>query len=221
MEDSERELYVYAVSDPGLPSRLRLLGRSLFTLRVGQMQLVVERRPSRSDPTIEGLQEQHAIVVQLAKRYPALLPARFGSTMTEASLRETIARHEAELRQALDLVRGRQQMTVRVFGTGERADAVPTPAPTGTAFLEGRRDRAHRVLPEVETIRRRLSRFVAAERVEAGDGGLRLTVLHLVARDVVDEYRQAASALQTMLAPQKVVVTGPWPAFGFVPSLLD
>jgi hypothetical protein len=147
------------------------------------------------------------------------LPARFGSLVDEESLRAAVAEHQTELLEALTLVRGRQQMTVRVFGAPAEPIREPGVPTTGTQFLETRRARAHYVPPEAETIRSVLGRFAAAERVEPGERGLRVTVFHLVPRDELNAYREQASVLQSRLAPHQVTVTGPWPAFAFGPKL--
>jgi Gas vesicle synthesis protein GvpL/GvpF len=219
MGRGERELYVYAITEPGLPRRLRILGHSLHVLPVERVQVVVERRRSPADASPEILQEQHSIVVALAGRSGALLPARFGSLVDEESLRAMVVEHQPGLVEALNLVRGRQQMTVRVFGAPAAPPPEPGPPTTGTKFLEARRARAHYVPPEAETIRDVLGGFAAAERVEPGERGLRVTVFHLVPHDRLNAYRDRASVLQSQLAPYQVTVTGPWPAFAFVPEL--
>jgi hypothetical protein len=219
MAGSEGKLYVYALTEPGPPQRMRVLGRSLHIITVGEVGVVVERRRGQVEPTSEVLQEQHAVVMQLAEKRGALLPARFGSVVEETTLRATVAEQRAEIVHALGLVRGRQQMTVRVFGVPDAARPVANRTSTGTAFLEARRDRAHYVPAEVATIRAVMGQFTVAERVEPGERRLRVTVFHLVPRGVVDAYRQQASALQSMLVPHEVTVTGPWPAFAFAPDL--
>jgi hypothetical protein len=219
MARGERELYVYAITELGLPKRMRILGHSLQVVPVEHVQVVVERRRTPAAASPEVLQEQHAIVVELAGRSGALLPARFGSLVDEESLRAAVAEHQTELLEALNLVRGRQQMTVRVFGAPAEPIREPGAPTTGTQFLETRRARAHYIPPEAETIRSVLGRFAAAERVEPGERGLLVTVFHLVPRDELNAYREQASVLQSRLASHQVTVTGPWPAFAFGPKL--
>jgi len=218
MSGREETLYVYALTEPGLPQRLRVLGHSLRVISLSPAAVVVERRRDRPDATTEALQDQHAVVLQLASRCDALLPARFGSLIEEGALRTTVTDHRAEIGDALDLVRGRQQMTVRVFGAPD-AGRPASDRSTGTAFLQSRKDRAHYVPPEVAAIRTALGPFAAAERLESGEGGLRVTMFHLVARDRVEAYRRQAAVLQSTLTPHHVTITGPWPAFAFTPQL--
>ncbi len=222
MKRADASWYLYALADQGLPARLRVLGHSLRVLPFGGVAAVVERRRDRRPPTTTALEEQHAVVLRLAERSDALLPARFGSLMDESSLRTSVDEHAAAISAALDLVRGRQQMTIRIFGPPDDRRP-PDDRSTGTAFLQSLRERARHVPPEVAAIRRLLGPLAAAERVEAGEGGLRVTAFHLVASGQVEAYRQRASVLQSELAvsmaPLRAAVTGPWPAFAFAPDL--
>lgn len=220
MSAGERTLYVYALTEPGMPRRVQILGHALRILTIGQVQVVVEYHEERPEATTESLREQHAVVVELDSRSNALLPARFGTVLRERALRSTVSEHEAEILQALARVRGRQQMTVRVFGAPDTARPVDDRTSTGTAFLESRRFRAHYIPAEAATIRTLIGALATAERVEAGERGLRVTVFHLVARQAVEAYRRQAEALHPALAPHEVTVTGPWPPFAFSPELL-
>ncbi len=214
----DRELYVYALAEPGMPQRQRILGHALRTLPIGQVHVVVARRSERPEATTDALREQHAIVMALAARSNALLPARFGSVIGGAALRSKVTAQQSEILRALALVRGRSQMTVRVFGTPDRSQRAGRTS-TGTAFLESRRELARYIPAEVASIREALGEIVKAERVEPGERGVRVTVLHLVARGTIETYRRRAEALQLTLAPHRVRVTGPWPAFAFAPEL--
>ena len=218
MRETEREVYVYALSSPGLPRRLSVLGRRLNCLTIGGVDVIVERSgtPGRS---LEDIQLQHRIVSRLAARASALLPARFGSMVTEGAVKSLVSERQDEIQEALRLVRNCEQMTLRVFGPAEREEATDPPSGSGTAYLARRRERAHQRPPELEIISRELGALVTAERAEAGERGVRLVVYHLVARRLVSRYRRRASVLQTLLTPYAVTVTGPWPVFAFGPEL--
>lgn len=216
--ETDRDVYVYALSSPGLPRRLSVLGRQLHCVAIGDVNAIVGRTtpPGRS---LEDIQLQHRIVTQLAARTPAMLPARFGSVLSEGALRSLVSERQDDIHVALQLVRNCQQMTLRVFGPSG-PDAPSTPASgSGTAYLTHRRERAHYHPPELDVIREKLGALVKAERAEAGERGVRLVVYHLVTRRSVARYRRQASVLQTMLKPYAVTTTGPWPAFAFAPEL--
>jgi hypothetical protein len=216
MARGEAEFYVYALTDTGLPETLRVQSRTLRTLRVGSVLVIGDRRRKRTSPTAEALQHQHAVVAALMDRTDALLPARFGSSLGEASLREAIAKREASLVEALALVRGRRQMTIRVFGERE-ADASADRRLSGTEYLKALQARAHHVPPEVTAIRRAIGGLAAAERVEPGERGLRVTVFHLVATGDLAAYGERAGRLD--LLPHQARVSGPWAPFAFAPDL--
>ena len=216
--ETDRAVYVYALSSPGLPRRLSVLGRRLHCLAIGGIDAIIEysRTPGRS---LDEIQFQHRLVGRLAARAPALLPARFGSAVTEDALRSLVSDRQGEIEEALRLVRNCEQMTVRVFGPAEDAPRTDSESVSGTAYLTRRRDRTHRRPPEAEIIRRELGSLARAERSEPGERGIRLVVYHLVARRQVSRYRRQASVLQGLLSPYAVTVTGPWPVFAFAPEL--
>ena len=213
------DFYVYALAEPGLPQHLRVRGRSLRVFTIGDVAVITEPRPALPEATTEALQEQHAVAIELARRCPALLPARFGTLMGEASLRHAVTTHRAKIVDALALVRRHHQMTVRVFFAPATTNPVNDLPSTGTAFLHSRRARAHDALPEARIIRSLLGDLAVAERVERDRGGLRVTVFHLVPQHDLDAYLRKASSLECNLAPHRVTVTGPWPPFAFSPEL--
>ena len=216
--ETDRAVYVYALSSPGLPRRLSVLGRRLQCLALGSIDAIVERSTTRGR-SLEDIQLQHRLVGRLAARAPALLPARFGSVVTEDALRSLVSERQGEIEEALRLVRNCEQMTVRVFGPAEAALGTDSHPVSGTAYLTRRRERTHQRPPEAGIIRRELGALTRAERTEPGERGIRLVVYHLVARRQVSRYRRQASVLQSLLSPYAVTVTGPWPVFAFAPEL--
>jgi hypothetical protein len=218
MAAGERDLYVLALAEAGLPRSLQILGRQLRVVRLGQICAVVRPHEGPPERSTGALQEQHAIVLQLAARSNALLPARFGSVVDARSLRATVARHRAAIADALALVRGRQQMTVRVFGSPVADKPPEIRTAGGTAFLESLRARAHYMPGEVPIIQAVVGDLPSAERVAVGEGKLRVTVYHLVPREAIEAYRRKAAELSSRLEPYEVMITGPWPAFAFTPE---
>ena len=220
MSRGERTLYVYAFAEPGLPSRFTVRGHSLRVLRTGRIEVIAEARSNPPEATPEALLEQHEIVVSLTERVPALVPARYGSLLTERALQSLVDEHAAAISSALERVRARRQMTLRVFGRQDPPPEPASPPATGTEFLERRRAQAHYVPPEVNVIRQQLGPLAADERIEAGGRqDLRVTVYHLVPIARADEYRDRASELQSVLLPHRLTLSGPWPAFAFAPEL--
>ena len=165
----------------------------------------------------EELRAQHALVMTIAERCPAVLPARFGSLLGKRELSVAVSRHHGKIVEALDQVRDHVQMTVRVLGQrAPRTVVAASQAPiSGTEYL--RRARLVAVPPTTPAGERVLAAvrpMVAAERREQGAGGLLATIYHLVHVHQVERYIKAAGR-----PGAGVIVSGPWPPFAFSPQL--
>ena len=167
--------------------------------------------------TVEALRAHEAAVRRIADSVDACLPARFGAAASdEAALRRALTGREPELRDALSLVKDREQMTLRVHGPGAPAPAFAPPAGPGTRYLEERR-RARR-LPELDPLRAALGPAVRAERVERhSEPGLLASVYHLIDRGAAPAYASTVEA--TPLEGLRVAVSGPWPPWSFAPEV--
>ncbi len=165
--------------------------------------------------SVEALRAHEAAVRRIAEATDACLPARFGAaSQDEESLRRELSARAPELAEALLLVKGREQMTLRVHGPG-----APAPLSTqvsGTRYLEERR-RA-RKLPELDPLRAALADLVRAERLERhSEPGLLASVYHLIDRGASAQYLKAVEA--TKLEGLRLSVSGPWPAWSFAPEV--
>jgi hypothetical protein len=167
--------------------------------------------------SVEALRAHEAAVRRIADAVEACLPARFGAAASdEGALRQAFAGREAELRDALSLVKGREQMTLRVHGPGAPAPAFAPPARPGARYLEERR-RARR-LPELDPLRTALARLVRAERVERhSEPGLLASVYHLIDRGAAPSYTRTVEA--TAIDGFRFTVSGPWPPWSFAPEV--
>jgi Gas vesicle synthesis protein GvpL/GvpF len=155
----------------------------------------------------EALRAYESAVRRLAAACDAFLPARFGSVVDEVDL----GSGEPDLRAALALVRGREQMTLRVFGP-----RIELERSSGTAYLQSRRK--ERALAELDPLRAALGPLAQAERVEAHDGTeLRASVYHLIPRGTSAEYLRLVKSVPLSV---NVVPSGPWPAWSFAPEAL-
>ncbi len=175
--------------------------------------------------SVDALRAHEAAVRRIAQACAACLPARFGAAAAdEEALRRELAPRAAELLEALQLVEGREQMTLRVHGRGPAplADAPPfglRPSPAGgpgTRYLEDRRRARH--LPELDPLRTALASLTRAERVERhSEPGLLASVYHLIDRGSAQAYLRAVDA--TRLEGFRILVSGPWPAWSFAPEV--
>lgn len=203
-------LYLYAVIDEE-PSSLE---EPLRLVRCGELLVVAGEETPPLTP--ESLAAQDAVVRRLS--VPAVLPIRFGETVRdEEELCKLLKPRTSDLLQALERVRGCEQMTLRVFGEPDP----PPPEPQedtgpGTRYLEARRREIERTrsLPEIEPLLDRLRPLVKEERIERKEQGTLLgTVYHLVRREDVPAYKE------TLKEEDRVAVSGPWPPYAFAPGL--
>jgi hypothetical protein len=232
-------LYLYALTRAGAgdPLDAGLEGKPLRRLDVGPVAAIVGDLEAPA-VTPEALAAYDTVVRRLAERLPALLPARFGQTVPdEGTLSAWIAAREKDIAEALTLVEGCVQMTLRVFAGPETVEApIPEPAPVpddlgpGARFLHARRDAAARAraLPEIAPLREALRPLLRAERIERpdpdrpseGPGRLHATAYDLVPRGEADAYTRTVAETAPHLAGWRVTATGPWPPYAFAPGLI-
>lgn len=211
-------LYVYALT--GAPVVAFPEGGSdLESIDLGGFFAVATAMAERPAVSEEALRRQHEVIVNIAARTDAVLPARFASLLERDELRRLADLRREVIRDALDLVRGREQMTVRLMGAAPQPVPVgqSAPASTGTAYLRERRAAASgRGLPGVEAIERAVRDLVAAARVEPGPA--LTSVYHLIWKADRARYRGRIDETAA-LAAIEVRVSGPWPPFAFTPEL--
>ena len=203
---------LYAIARGAPREAIGAQGEPLRILARGTLEALCGKPPPPL--SADSLRAHEAAVRRIADAAQACLPARFGSSATdETSLSAALAAREAELAEALDLVRGREQMTLRVHGSSA---LLPSGAGSGTRYLEGRR-RAGK-LPELEPLRSALAGVVRAELVEPhGEPGLLASVYHLVDRGAAETYRRVVET--TAIEGLRITLSGPWPAWSFAPEL--
>lgn len=218
--------YVYALVDRRMPRR-RIHGHAIEAVAAGGIYAMAERMRRAPELTEANLIRQHDIVRRLASAASAILPARFGSLLEHAELERIVHLRGPQLRAAFDLVRGCEQMTVRLAG----AEPLPpkdvsarraSPPPTGTEYLQQRREAAGYPLPDaVARLNAAVRALVRADRAEPGRFGVRAIVYHLIERKRRSAYRRAIAAASAHAAPFEMSVTGPFPPFAFAPELLE
>lgn len=222
-------VYVYALlgDAPTPDAGAGLREEPLRVVRIGDLLAAVgdmAEPPAVSEATLRA---HDAVIRRLADAVDAILPARFGSVLPESGLADVLRARARELSEALSMVAGRQQMTLRVLG---QASASASLAPVaeiagdagpGARYLAARRSewRRAREAPELAPLRPGLEKLVRAERVTRHDTPpLLASVYHLIDRGASAEYR----AIVERLAPTdvRVVATGPWPPYAFAPEAL-
>ena len=213
---------VYAIiASRGAPASLRVAGERFSIVREGVLAAVVSDDARQRAPSPMNLRRYDRLVRELAERFPALIPARFGTLMAEDELAFILSSRRAVLAAALKRVRNRVQMTIRVVPDGARQNSPTTDEPpvptTGRDYLIARSRAAAsaRAVPGFDPVRAAVSRWVRDERVEHQAGVS--SVYHLIPRASVVVYR-AALQRSAMAANVKAIVTGPWPPYAFASS---
>jgi hypothetical protein len=219
--------YLYAlIGDPPRGDLGRGLHREPLEILPGRrFHVIVGRMDAPPLPTTEALRRHDRTVRRIAAVVDAVLPVRFGSVAPdEAGAVRLLAPRALELAGRLVRVRGHDQMTLRVFGSGRP----PNPRPArprlpggrrlgpGARYLIAQQHRHGATAPELDPIRPLLQGLVAYERVQRhATPPLLASVYHLVPRDRCTQYRKRVARAARRLAPLRLTVTGPWPPYAF------
>jgi Gas vesicle synthesis protein GvpL/GvpF len=192
--------------------------------RIAAVVGACESDPSTNAISRRALQRHDRVVRELARRAKAVVPARFGvHTGRAGDVRDFIrSRHDA-LRSALELVRDREQMTVRISrrkGTrAAPASSRKTSAGPGRTYLLSRVAQPLSVLPELSAAADLWAAHVHAERGQRPRQGPLLTIFHLIDRGTCRAYRRVLREAGATVPHLELHVSGPFPPYGFAPWL--
>jgi hypothetical protein len=218
---SESSVYVYALLEAPIvvPRRCRPM---IQIVPVGGLFAALEHRVEKPQLSEPALRRQHDIVVSLHQVSDAILPVRFGALVDMDELTEVIRLRRRSLAKALERVRGREQMSIRIFGTAVGARRRPTRFPSsGADYL---RDRAASARPVLSASARRIIEAVTslatARSIDAGRGDVQVTIHHLIHRGDAERYRRLVNLRAASSRPAaRLTVSGPWPPFAFAPDI--
>ncbi len=199
-----------------LPNGIRILACGQLYAAVAD----VDHEPAVEEGALRG---HERIVRALANHVDAILPVRFGSVMPdEESLSRLLQRREMEWRPALELVAGREQMTLRLFAepstkpeelTEEDGGMGPGSRYLAKKLRERGRPEVAKVLEEIRPL---LAPLVKAERIQYQDKPpLLASVYHLIERGEGAHYIQAVDGADSGASSVRVAVSGPWPPYAF------
>src|SRR4051794_35927343 len=105
-------VYVLALTGHRSPP-LVVDGRRIEFIKVEDLFAAIDRRAEPPAVSETELRWQHQAVTAIFRRVDDLLPVRFGGWIERRELADVVARQKAAIVDALELVRGRVQMTVR------------------------------------------------------------------------------------------------------------
>lgn len=193
---------------------------------------------------VEATARAHEAVLEDVRRQATVIPMRMCTVYrTEGGVREMLTREAESLRDALDHLEGKDEWGVKVFtdfarAGGETHDVDATAGEgAGAAYMERvrtereLRDRALEVAEEAAArIHDRLSAVAADAQViplqrpevSGHSGDMILNGVYLVADDAAEGFHDAVDALQSEFELHGIdlTLTGPWPAYNFVPGTI-
>jgi Gas vesicle synthesis protein GvpL/GvpF len=214
-------LYALATHPARLPGVAGIEGSHLRSVRVAPEvdALVSEVSATGAAATEAAILAHAAVVEELARHNDALLPARFGAGYGgEEALAEALEGRAAQVRDALERVRGCVELGLRVFA--DTADERSPNGSSGRAYMLRRLDQvrsSERIAADVHEAlgaeaRESTSRVLASPQ-------LLLSSAYLLPTHAVDSFRAALNRTERRHPELTFVCTGPWPPYSF--ALLD
>lgn len=216
-------IYAYGIAEPSPalpPSRRGLGGAALRVLESRGLAAVYSRHRRLRPRPVAALVLQHERVLEAVMACAPVLPMRFGTQLDSTDrLAAALAGRHRELRAALDRVRGRVELGVRVLPTDPPADAPAgrSPAPSSgrdhLLALAAARRRDERIAGEIHPPLHAL----AADSVvrERSTSPAVMVATYLVDTGQVDSFHRRADEVAACHPDVRVVVTGPWPPYSF------
>jgi hypothetical protein len=225
---SER-LYLYAITrrpPEVVISCTGLQGSAAFALALGPLAAVVSRYVGPAPLQVDADSALcHEGVVEQLFGQRATLPVRFGTVMRdEMLLRQHLEQHEGAYLRALDKVEGRVELGVRVLWNDRGAAPGPAARTSGRDYLmdrlkEERRDESRRAeaRSQAGTLCAHLSGLAAETALQlTPTPGLLFSAAFLVDREQLDAFGREVGRLELESGSLRFLLTGPWPAYGFV-----
>lgn len=238
-------LYLYAIIDQPeapVPEEPGLENTATLCVSYGDIAAVVSPLAASKVPATEANLWKHEGVIESLMADWAVLPARFGTVLTdEAAIRDVLTTHYAHFVATLERVRGRVELGLRVLWDPPRSmadsqrsaidDIYRPPFPDGRSSpASGRGYLLARLEREREAqVWRREAEALAAEvhaplaRLAAKSTRqvlltprLLLTAAYLIERDRVKAFRRKVEGLSAANPELCFLCTGPWPPYNFV-----
>ncbi len=191
---------------------------------------------------VEGTARAHEGVLEQTRAQVTVIPMRMCTVYRdEDGVRDMLRREAAALTDALSHLDGKTEMGVKVFVDPVAASAPVAPEPeiegpgAGAAYMELRRrerDRAEETAGRLERTAQEIHDRLCAladdaattpvQRPEASGhpGEMILNGVYLVEDGALDGFRREVAELADSHAPMglELALTGPWPAYNFVPG---
>ncbi|MDQ6887560.1 MAG: GvpL/GvpF family gas vesicle protein [Gemmatimonadota bacterium] len=227
--------YVYCLVDKTTLPPAGLLGvdeAAVRWLEVGDLAVWVSDVGNRAPAATPSRALAHDEVVRRALELQTPIPARFGQTFAgDEELAAAVAARSDDWADGLARVAGSVEMTLRVL----LDEPAQVPSDQGRAGESGvdylSRVKARQVVEHVMregagTLRESITEAVREWiREEAWtpllQGSRAISVSHLVAREVLADYRRAVRRFMNEQPTWRVMVSGPWAPYSFTPLRHD
>jgi hypothetical protein len=191
---------------------------------------------------VETVALDHERVLDSICRQTTVIPMRLCTVYkTERGVREMLLREADTLLEALDQLDGKTEWGVKLFFERPQESRAPIrerasgESASGASYMNDRRqqrDRARQLDEQVEAvvalIHERLDSLSEEStlnppqrpEISAHPGEMVLNGAYLVKRESEQEFHEEARALQSRFADNgiELVLTGPWPAYNFLPG---
>lgn len=228
------QLRLHAIADRmDAPLPLNVGGIHICFVPHRELVAIASPMSDAHEKPIHAAVQRHEQVIEAVMAASTVLPLRWGTVLRgETRIHEVLRTHYNAFRAALDRVRGRVELGLRVFWAGERGgtlqitsqtDDGETAASGGRYLLarmgEGRRADAQRqrAIGIAQRIHGPLSALAAAQTIQVlPTPRTLLKAAYLVDRGSVESVRRHTERLAAAFPHLSILLTGPWPAYHFV-----
>jgi hypothetical protein len=207
----------YCVADlQGKPGELPRTGVQAGTIRAFEVDglrcLFGEvKAPQPDERALEDVRAFSRVLQVMFAQF-AIIPFRFPTVLaSEAELQNFVRSHSIEYREALDRLRDKVQMDLRV--TLDPGVETETQSISGKSYLEHRHAQYRQLESAIQNLQKASGPFAQGWVQRESSSGIRAFVL--IDRALLDRFVQSVSKVQTP-AGILVRVTGPWPPSEFV-----
>ena len=181
-----------------------MAGHPVFPLREGRLAKLASRVENASIADPQSVIEHGRVIHRVFEHY-TVLPFRFGTVFdTEQQARQILIVNRTELQDGLNRLRGKAEMHLKVL--------YMAPCRAGAAGSDVTRLTCERVAD----LFRPLEERVAVRELQSGEWLVDLA--HLIDDSRVEVYQRVFTAAAERIKDCQILVTGPWPAYHFLPA---
>jgi hypothetical protein len=211
-------IWVYAITDGGagpVPEVAGIEDTPVESIAAGGLEAAVSRHAEPPSALGEEALWAHERVVERLMADRAVLPMNFGTMLpADADLERALAARRDAFAAALDRVRGRVELGLRVVSPDAGAAPAPEKPVSGRDYVYAKLARSR----AADAVHEPLAGMAidARRRVPRTADGEVLRAAYLVERDAVEHFRATVERLAEASDGLALLCTGPWPPYAFV-----